>query len=106
MATIMADVCICRECLRGQIDVTTSAVVDCPFANDDYCCGSQLQDREIRAVCTIFIALVFNVEMTCTFFIVGFQLPPPLLAVVLFSPMLWNGFCEIWRISIMTVTES
>ena len=42
-----------RECLRGHIDAAASAVVDCPFANDDYCCESQLQEREIRAVCTI-----------------------------------------------------
>jgi len=45
-------VCVCRECLLGQIDVSASAIVDCPFANDDYCCESQLQEREVKAVCT------------------------------------------------------
>ena len=64
--------CVYRECLRGHIDAAASAVVDCPFANDDYCCESQLQEREIRAVCTILNSffLVHGCNMLQIFFTV------------------------------------
>jgi len=56
---------VCRECLRSQVEAATSSVVDCPFANDDYCCESQLQEREIKAV-RIILSSFQCISTICT----------------------------------------
>lgn len=43
-----------RECLAGAIQFSETAVVKCPFRNDEYSCESHLQEREVKSVSFFF----------------------------------------------------
>ena len=40
----------CRPCLKGTIQNAETAVVKCPYTDQDYSCDMQLLDREIKSV--------------------------------------------------------
>ncbi|GFR08589.1 ranBP-type and C3HC4-type zinc finger-containing protein 1 [Trichonephila clavata] len=40
----------CRECLSSAIQYSDTAVIKCPFRNDEYSCESHLQEREIKCL--------------------------------------------------------
>ncbi|KAF8786515.1 RanBP-type and C3HC4-type zinc like protein [Argiope bruennichi] len=40
----------CKECLSGAIQYSDTAVIKCPFRNDEYSCESHLQEREIKCL--------------------------------------------------------
>ncbi|XP_035220075.1 uncharacterized protein LOC118193137 isoform X2 [Stegodyphus dumicola] len=40
----------CRECLASAIQYSETAVIKCPFRNDEYSCESHLQEREIKSL--------------------------------------------------------
>ncbi|XP_042888731.1 uncharacterized protein LOC122264097 isoform X2 [Penaeus japonicus] len=42
----------CRECLANAIKYSDTAMVKCPYRDDQYSCDSSLQDREIKALVT------------------------------------------------------
>ncbi|GFY60078.1 ranBP-type and C3HC4-type zinc finger-containing protein 1 [Trichonephila inaurata madagascariensis] len=42
----------CRECLSSAIQYSDTAVIKCPFRNDEYSCESHLQEREIKCLVT------------------------------------------------------
>lgn len=42
----------CKNCLNGLIMTEDSDDVKCPFVSDEYQCGENLQDREIRSLLT------------------------------------------------------
>ena len=39
-----------RPCLKGTIQNAETAVVKCPYTDQDYSCDMQLLDREIKSV--------------------------------------------------------
>ena len=39
-----------RQCLKGTIQNAETAVVKCPYTDQDYSCDMQLLDREIKSV--------------------------------------------------------
>ncbi|GIX79718.1 ranBP-type and C3HC4-type zinc finger-containing protein 1 [Caerostris extrusa] len=42
----------CRICLASAIQYSDTAVIKCPFRNDEYSCESHLQEREIKCLVT------------------------------------------------------
>ena len=40
----------CRPCLKGTIQNAETAVVKCPYTDQDYSCDMQLLDREMKSV--------------------------------------------------------
>ncbi|XP_037777079.1 LOW QUALITY PROTEIN: uncharacterized protein LOC119574061 [Penaeus monodon] len=42
----------CRECLANAIKYSDTAMVKCPYRDEQYSCDSSLQDREIKALVT------------------------------------------------------
>ncbi|KAG8178906.1 hypothetical protein JTE90_017603 [Oedothorax gibbosus] len=42
----------CRECLASAIQYSDTAIIRCPFANEEYSCESHLQEREIKCLVT------------------------------------------------------
>ena len=41
---------MCRPCLKGTIQNAETAVVKCPYTDQDYSCDMQLLDREMKSV--------------------------------------------------------
>jgi len=75
---------MCRDCLRGHVEASASSIVDCPFADDDYHCHSQLQEREIKAVRNI----PSQQQQQLTSFTILDDLQKCLLALSLWSPFI------------------
>ena len=50
VAMIINDVVMSRPCLKGTIQNAETAVVKCPYTDQDYSCDMQLLDREIKSV--------------------------------------------------------
>ena len=51
LVTVKIDVFIMsRACLKGTIQNAETAVVKCPYTDQDYSCDMQLLDREIKSV--------------------------------------------------------
>ena len=49
--TVKIDVFVLsRPCLKGTIQNAETAVVKCPYTDQDYSCDMQLLDREIKSV--------------------------------------------------------
>lgn len=48
-----------RPCLENLIKFSEEAVINCPFADNEYKCNSCLLDEEIRAVSIIDLLVMF-----------------------------------------------
>lgn len=49
----------CKLCLEQWISMCTKAEIPCPYVDDDYTCDGSLQEREVRALVSEEIFIIF-----------------------------------------------